>query len=109
MDDGELSLGHAKVLAGLPPHQQRDWARQSLRESWSVRVLERRIATTRPQRKQLRSADLARLERELADHLGYPLALDARRDGGGELRIRFHSLDELDGLLARLGFIDPAT
>jgi ParB family chromosome partitioning protein len=104
VDDGELSLGHAKVLAGQPSHAQRDWARQCLRENWSVRVLERRVATARSPRKALRSADLARLERELADHLGYPLQLSARRDGNGELRIRFHSLDELDGLLAKLGF-----
>jgi ParB family chromosome partitioning protein len=104
VDDGELSLGHAKVLAGLPASTQREWARQSLREHWSVRVLERRLATSRPRRRPLRSADLARLERELADHLGYPLSLEARRDGRGQLRIRFHSLDELDGLLARLGF-----
>lgn len=104
VDDGGLSLGHAKVLAGLPAHQQREWARHSLRENWSVRLLERRIATTRPARRQLRSADLGRLERNLADHLGYPVSLEARRDGSGELRIRFHSLDELDGLLARIGF-----
>ncbi|MFX8445355.1 hypothetical protein ABTL54_20575, partial [Acinetobacter baumannii] len=81
-----MSLGHAKVLAGLPAQLQREWARQSLRESWSVRVLERRIATMRPPRQRLRSADLGRLERNLADHLGYPVSLDARRDGSGELR-----------------------
>lgn len=106
IDDGTLSLGHAKVLAGLPAHAQREWARRSLQENWSVRMLERRVQSERPQRLLMRTTDLARLESELADLLGYPVILSAAKGGRGELRIRFHSLDELDGLLARLGWQD---
>jgi ParB family chromosome partitioning protein len=104
VDEGELSLGHAKVLAGLAPPAQREWARCTINENLSVRALERRLHKGRARAVPLRSTDLARLERELADHLGYPVTLTAAKDGRGDLRIRFHSLDELDGLLARLGF-----
>ncbi len=107
IDDGQLSIGHAKVLAGVPASAQREWAARAIQERWSVRTLERRasvpagVKTARG-----RPVDVERLERELADHLGYPVEVSAVRDGSGELRVRFHSLDELDGLLARLGF-DP--
>jgi ParB family chromosome partitioning protein len=105
IDDGQLSIGHAKVLAGMPAAAQREWAARAIRERWSVRTLERRaMAPAAAAMAQRRSADVQRLERELADHLGYPVEVSAARDGSGELRVRFHSLEELDGLLARLGF-----
>jgi ParB family chromosome partitioning protein len=61
-----------------------------------------------PMPPRARGYDVQRLQRALADHLGYPVDLKAARDGSGELRVRFHSLDELDGLLARLGFEDDS-
>lgn len=108
VDDGRLSLGHAKVLAGLSPVQQPGWAERAVAGGWSVRTLERQLAAqSRPPRRRPRAADedLSALERRIADALATPVALqcDGRR---GELRIRFHSLDELDGILARLG-VEP--
>ena len=47
--------------------------------------------------------DLLRLEEELSDRLGATVKISANRKGGGSLSIRFGSLDQLDGLLARLG------
>jgi len=84
VNEGHLSLGHAKVLAGLAGEQQRHWAALAVDQELSVRALERR----------------------LSDHLGYPVEVSAEKSGKGELRVRFHSLDELDGILARLGFAD---
>lgn len=108
LDSGALSLGHAKVLAAHDVGTQRHWAARCAAEQLSVRALERGLtaaarapAAATPRR---RDADLARLEQTLADHLGYPVRLEADRHGQGELHIRFHSLDELDGLLARLGW-----
>ena len=60
----------------------------------------RRAAPSRP----AKPADWRRLERELSDLLGCAVQLSADKSGQGELKLAFHSLDELDGLLARLGY-----
>ncbi len=107
VNEGHLSMGHAKVLAGLPLDQQNHWAALVADQNLSVRVLERRVsAKGRPRTLPLRpkASDWQALERRLSDHLGYPVSVSAERGGKGEVRVRFHSLDELDGILARLGY-----
>lgn len=106
IDDARLSLGHAKVLGGLPRERQIALALTAVREGLSVRALERR-ATTRRASSTMSvddTADWRRLERALAEHLGYAVQLQASGTGAGSLRLSFASLDELDGLLARLGY-----
>lgn len=106
VNEGHLSLGHAKVLAGLPLTEQPRWAAEVLKKSLTVRALERRTGKSRvtlPKR-PAKPADWRRLEQELADLLGFAVQLTADKAGKGELRLAFHSLDELDGLLARLGY-----
>lgn len=106
VDEGHLSLGHAKVLAGLAADAQKRWAGEVIGRGLTVRTLERRVARSRrgqPAR-PAKPADWRRLERELSDLLGFAVELKADKAGQGELRVAFHSLDELDGLLARLGY-----
>ncbi len=105
IDDGRLSIGHGKVLAGVPATQQLQWANAVVRERLTVRALERRIAakTTGTSRRN-RPDDWQQLAGRLSDHLGYPSEFRPGANGAGELRVRFHSLDELDGLLARIGY-----
>lgn len=107
VNEGHILLGHAKVLAGTALDEQIRWADEVIRHKLSVRALEQKIGASRERRivfKPGKPADWARLERELADHLSCPVDLKADKQGKGELRVRFHSLDELDGLLARLGY-----
>ena len=74
---------------------------------WSVRVLESRCrsALKRPAAGDAlprRDAQWQALERDLTDKLGNKVSIDF--DGAkGELRVAFHSLDEFDGILERLG------
>lgn len=111
LDAGALTLGHAKVLAGVTPAQQAQLAQQAASKKMSVRALERMVqqlarATPRPDADATASAtDLAALERNLSAHLGNSVQIRyAAADRRGQLRIDFHDLDEFDGLLARLGF-----
>lgn len=107
INEGHLSLGHAKVLAGLPVDQQNRWAAIAVDQSLTVRALERRVsASGRVQAlpAKPKPSDWQALERRLSDQLGYPVMLSADKAGRGELRLRFHSLDELDGILARIGY-----
>lgn len=107
VDEGHLSLGHAKVLSGLAVADQPAWATAVVKKSLTVRALERQLARDRRGRsgfKPAKPGDWRRLERELSDLLATPVQVSASKAGKGALNIQFHSLDELDGLLARLGY-----
>ena len=114
LDQGRLSLGHAKVLAGVSPAMQERLAHRAVVAGMSVRALERAVrhllqTTTSSRRDPARDPALADLEQRLSTHLGNAVhihyAPDRRR---GQLRIDFHDLDEFDGLLARLDFDSDA-
>lgn len=112
VDDGLLSMGHGRVLAGLPSAEQMPLAAETLKQRWSVRALE--AAARRAQNRSLKSgattaAEWKQLELSLTEHLGNQvhIAFDAQNKRG-EFRVEFHSLDEFEGLLARLGITLPS-
>lgn len=108
VNEGHIPLGHAKVLAGVPLDQQRRWADEIIRHKLSVRGLEQRLAAERDAKLVFRPAkptDWQILERELSDHMACPVSVLADKSGKGELRVKFHTLDELDGVLARIGYV----
>ena len=111
VNESLVSLSHAKVLAGLPLEDQGLLAVQVASKGWSVRALERRAAAAKRHKLAAKlvfmpgkASDWKRLERELAEFFGYPVVVEAASNGKGELRVRFHSLDELDGILERIGY-----
>jgi ParB family transcriptional regulator, chromosome partitioning protein len=107
LQQGELEMGHARAILGAPANQQVNLANKVHNEGLSVRKTEwlaRHI--TKPQKPRAttaRHADLHRLEQVLAEHLAAKVLLQANAKGAGALTVYFASLDELDGLLARLG------
>lgn len=107
VNSGELSMGHARSLAALPGPDQEMLAAQTISKGWSVRVLEGRCSALKQQVKankpKRRDSDIARLERRLGDWLGTTVQVK-NRGGKGDIQVRFHSLDELDGILHRWGF-----
>ena len=107
--EGQLRAGHAKVLAGLAASAQRQWARRVLADGLSVRQLESALARAAARAalpEDRRDADVERLERMLSEHLGAPVRVDHARSGSGQVLIRYGSLDELQGLLERMGHRD---
>jgi ParB family chromosome partitioning protein len=104
---GDIEMGHARALLPLPKSEQGRVAAQVVDKGYSVRETERMVARTLnpPQHKaatKVPDRDLLRLEEEIADALGATVKIAANRKGAGSLTIRFGSLDQLDGLLARL-------
>lgn len=107
VNEGHILLGHAKVLAGLPAADQLRFADEVIRHKLTVRQLERRVSQHRHPRAVFqvgKPGDMERLERDLSDLVGSPVAISMEKNGHGELRVSFHSLDELDGVLERLGY-----
>lgn len=107
VNEGHLSMGHARVLAGLPVDEQSRWAAMVVEKKMPVRALEKRVSGRGAQKSlplKPKAADWLALERRLSEQLGYPAHVKADKAGKGQLTVKFHSLDELDGLLARIGY-----
>jgi len=107
IESDRLSFGHAKLLVSLTPEQQTRLAHDVARNQLSVRQLERIIKKQgRPATKVVtQDPNIARLEQRVAELVGAPahIAFDAR-SGRGRLRLDFHSIDQLQGILERLGY-----
>lgn len=104
---GDIEMGHARALLGLPKSDQGHFAAQVVDKGYSVRETEKLVARElNPPQKRGGEAkpdrDLLRLEEDLSDRLGATVKINANRKGAGSLTIRFGSLDQLDGLLARI-------
>ncbi len=106
--DEKLDMGHARALLSLGAAQQIQLANRVAAEQLSVRATEELVArggaskTRRSKKAAARSRDIVRLEDDLADQLGASVRLQADSRGKGTLTIRFSSLDQLEGIVARL-------
>ena len=107
---GKLDMGHARALLGLSGAQQVAAASKVVAEQMSVRDTERLVKSVLapPARRKARAttagrdADLVRLQEELAETLGARVRIDAAKKGTGRVVIDYSSLEQLDGILARL-------
>jgi ParB family chromosome partitioning protein len=104
LDRGDLDMGHARALLGVKSDDQGHLARIVVGRELSVRQTEQLIRDhlNPPIAKLARVSppDIGDLERRLAERLGARVELSHNPKGKGKLIIRYHSLDELDGILA---------
>jgi len=103
---GKLDMGHARALLALPVGRQLELGREAAQQGWSVREVESRVALLlkSPQARRPRAdRDVARLEEEWSERLGTTVQIKARGKRGGRLLVSYRTLDELEGLLAKLG------
>ena len=116
---GDLDMGHARALLGLEAGQQVASANEIVAKKLSVREAEKLVTRAQTQSQTLgrqatllrvkkdKSRDLVRLEEQLADALTAQVEIrvhrSTKRGEQGEVAIAFGSLDELNGLLAKLG------
>ncbi len=103
-----LSLGHARMLVGLTPMLQEQFAVQIQQEQWSVRQLEQAIKKWKQQsaeqpKNARRDRDVERLQSILAEQVGAPVEISNDDQQGGWLKVKFYDNDTLAGLLERLG------
>jgi ParB family transcriptional regulator, chromosome partitioning protein len=106
--DGRLSLGHAKLLAGVPDIlEQQRLAEVVISQGLSVRNLEGMLQSEsngKPLRKPPTvSPHLADLEKSLARQLGLRVQVRSGAKGRGRLILHYSSLDQFDELLQKLG------
>jgi ParB family chromosome partitioning protein len=106
---GEIELGHAKCLLALTSNTQvmagREIAANAMsvrqtetlvkriQQSGSVKPLERVIST---------DPDILRAQQELSEKVGAAVMIQHSAKGSGKLVIKYHSVDELEGILAHI-------
>ena len=117
---GDIEMGHARALLALDAAQQILSANEVTAKKLSVRDTERLVTSTlgggsgralqSPRAKPQKSRDITRLEEMLADKLTAQVDIRVMRKTKwgeqGEIAIAFGSLDELNGVLDRLGITD---
>ncbi|WDR01789.1 ParB/RepB/Spo0J family partition protein [Devosia algicola] len=104
VSSGALTAGHARTL--ITADDPGTLARQIVGSGLSVREAEAlsQQRESSPKNKTVRAerdADTVALERRLADALGLSVAL-SHSDSGGKVEIRYKTLEQLDGICAKL-------
>jgi ParB family chromosome partitioning protein len=106
---GEIELGHAKCLLALSGNTQVMAGREIAANSMSVRQTEtlvKRIhlsGSVMPVEKTKQAdPDILRIQQELSEKVGAPVKIQHSSKGSGNLVIKYHSVDELEGILAHI-------
>lgn len=102
--DGVLTMGHARALLGAPDPEA--LAEQVIARGLSVRETERLAGASKASKRARPAqfapdADIAALERQLADLLGLKIRI-AHSEAGGTLTVNYSTLDQLDMVCQRL-------
>lgn len=102
---GQLEMGHARTLLGLPENIQLEAANIIIAKNLSVRETEnlaRRLQTpTSSSDKKPLDPDIVRLQDRLSNQLKLKVAIQCNAKGKGRLIIHYRNIDELDALLAQ--------
>ena len=107
LSHGDLEMGHARALLGLPEARQVEGARHVVARGLTVRQTEALVrhwlnAPSEPAKVVKSDPDISRLEQRLAERLGASVQIRHGQKGKGQLVIRYSSLDELQGVLAHI-------
>ncbi len=102
---GELSEGHGRALLGVDnPTKMKEIADKVVNGRLSVRQTEELVRGAKPPKKgasaakKAKSASVRDLEKRLENRLGARCEV-ADKEGKGEIKIKYSSLDELDRIL----------
>lgn len=108
LEEGQLSLGHARALLALPGEREMaELARQVVARGLSVRDVERRVRESPASRKpataagrpEVRSAEARRIEEQLRRRLATDVEITLSGKEKGTIKIPFYSADDLERIL----------
>ena len=109
LSDGELSVGHAKVLLGVDdPGRRLAVGRQAVLEGWTVRQIEEVLANGMVQnrssvpRKGISSLLYDDLAKSVSESLGRKVKIKTSSKGTGTISLAFKNEADLKNLLAKL-------
>ena len=99
--EGKLTAGHARTLLSDPDPVAR--AQELIEGAMTVRQAEQRsVSKKKPGGKPAKDPNIADLEASISNRLGLKVQIIHKGDKGGEMRISYKSLEQLDELTRRL-------
>ncbi len=111
VENGDLEMGHAKVLLGLVDKNQQLQAAHCIverhltvrdTENYLRQRLEGAQKPTAAAAKAKSDPDISRLQKSLSESLGALVAIEHHPKGKGKIVIQYHSLEQLEGILDHL-------
>jgi ParB family transcriptional regulator, chromosome partitioning protein len=102
--ENKIDMGHARALIGLDPAQQVMLATKAAQLNLSVREVEALVkkagsdVQSIPKKNKV-NHDVMALENSLSERLGTGVAIAAKANGSGTLKINYSNLDQLDALV----------
>lgn len=103
---GKIDMGHARALLSLDGAKQIATAQHIAQKSLSVREAEKLVQATLQPRKKISvkpHRDIVRLQETVADYLGAKVSIRHSAKAAGKLVVEYKTLDQLDGILQRIG------
>ncbi|MFA7554916.1 MAG: ParB/RepB/Spo0J family partition protein [Spongiibacteraceae bacterium] len=109
LEYGDLEMGHAKALLGLPAELQSKAASVVVSKGYSVRQTEAMVRSMlaanespKTQQKQAVDSDINRLQQQLSEKVGVPVLIQHGAKGKGKLVLKYKDLKELDDILSHI-------
>jgi len=107
LEQGDIEMGHARAILGLPEAEQRSAAKEVASKALSVRQTEAYVRRLLQQKENTQGnsapvrvdPDIRHLQQSLTEKIGVPVTLQHNAKGKGKLILSYNSLDELDGIL----------
>lgn len=106
LEYGDLEMGHARALLGLPTERQSQAANTVVSKGMTVRQTESMVRSllasldspTKATDKKI-DTDIKQLQDQLSEKIGVPVLVQHSAKGKGKLVLKYNNLDELDGIL----------
>ncbi len=106
LEHGDIEMGHARALLALEGELQNEAAQTVSGKGLTVRdtenLVRKLLEPAKPKAETVIDPDVKRLETTLSENLGAPVAIAHNAKGKGKMTINFSSLDQLDGILAKI-------
>lgn len=104
LNQQKIDMGHARALLPLKKLEQAQVAELVVKKNLSVRQTEQLVREwlepkTEKQDKKMVNSDIHQLTDRLAERFGAQVQIDHNTKGKGKIVIKYHSLEELDGIL----------
>ena len=101
--ENNISMGHARAVITLSDDEQSKIIREAIHKKLSVRAVENLAKPTQKSKiSEQKNQDTLALERRLTETLGAKTTINNGKKGG-VVNIRYGSLDELQGIIDKIG------
>ena len=103
IEDGQISMGHARALIGVP--NANEIAEDIINNKLSVREVERSTAKHKKSKNvsKFKDPNILDLEKELSEKIGLKTTIHFNEKGSsGSITLYYSDLDQLDGIMQRL-------